>query len=97
MLITIIIVIQRLTGENFIVPVAEGHTIAQVKAVIHAQKGIHPSEQWLLHEGQTLEDKHVLQERARCAYQFSHPCSSSRSTISGSMPQSGSKSSIPMI
>jgi hypothetical protein len=57
------VVIQRLTGENFIIPVSEGHTIADVKAAIHAKEGIHPDEQWLLHERQMLEDRHVLQER----------------------------------
>ena len=60
------IVIQRLTGENFIIPVAEDHTIADVKAAIHAKEGILPGEQWLLHERQMLEDRHVLQERGVC-------------------------------
>lgn len=57
------IIIQRFTGENFIIPVADDHTIADVKAAIHAKGGIHPGEQWLLHERQMLEDRHILQER----------------------------------
>ena len=60
-----------------------------MKAAIHAQKGIHPSEQWLLHEGQTLEDKHVLQERG--------VRTNSVILATPPDPQSGSKSSIPMI
>ena len=98
------IVIQRLTGENFTISVAEGHTTAHVKAAIHAKEGIHPGEQWLLHKGETLEDWHILQECGVCTNsvimycQLQTPCVLVPDGDSQDTPNScGTATGIPMI